>query len=116
MAPELAKSLLRSSSTTEGLTEQKTKTQLTAKASGRVEKAEQHSRYVGEVERCRGGEDVGVVFGARLLEAMQRGVAVVFREALVFVALSGQLHRGVLRKGHTHFSAVKTLAIQVAHS
>lgn len=74
------------------------------------------SRYVGEVERCRGGEDVGVVFGARLLEAMQRGVAVVFREALVFVALSGQLHCGVLGKGHAHFSAVETLAVQVAHS
>lgn len=74
------------------------------------------SRYVGEVKRGRWGEDVGVVFGARLLEAVQRGVAVVFCEALIFVALSGQLHRGVLGKGHTHFSSVKTLAVQVAHS
>lgn len=68
------------------------------------------------MERCRGGEDVRVVFGARLLEAMKRGVAVVFRQALVFMALSGQLHRGVLGKGHAHFSAMKTLAVQVAHS
>lgn len=74
------------------------------------------SRYVGEVKRCRWGEDVGVVLGARLLEAVQRGVAVVFREALVLVALSGQLHRGVLRKCHAHFSSVETLAVQVAHS
>lgn len=87
-----------------------------AEAYGRLEKAARGSRYVGEVQRCRGGEDVGVVLGARLLEAMQRGVAVVLGEALVFVALSGQLHRGVLRKGHAHFSAVETLAVQVAHS
>lgn len=54
------------------------------------------SRDVGEVERRRWGEDVGVVLGAWLLEAVQWGVAVVFCEALIFVALSGQLHRGVL--------------------
>lgn len=30
-----------------------------------------NSRYVGEVERCRGREDVGVIFGARLFETVQ---------------------------------------------
>lgn len=98
MAPELAKSLLRSSSTTEGLRAQrKTKNLLqSANIDRHREKSVRDSRYVGEVKRCRWGEDVGVVFGAWLLEAVQRGVAVVFREALVLVALSGQLHRGVL--------------------
>lgn len=83
---------------------------------GGWEEAEPGSRYVGEVQRGRRREDVGVVFGARLLEAVQRGVAVVLGQALVLVALSGQLHRGVLGKGHAHFSAVETLAVQVAHS
>ena len=31
-----------------------------------------YSRYVGEVECCGGREDVGVIFGAGLLEAVQR--------------------------------------------
>lgn len=76
---------------------------------------QQHSRYVGQVECCGGWEDVGVIFGARLLETMQGGVAVVLGEALVLVAFPGQLHRGVFGKGHAHVSAVKTLAVQVAH-
>lgn len=46
---------------------------------------------------------------------MQGGVAVVLGEALVLVAFPGQLHRGVFGKRHAHVSAVKTLAIQVAH-
>lgn len=75
-----------------------------------------HSRYVGEVECCRGREDVGVIFGAGLLEAVQRGVAVVLGQALVLVALSGQLHGGVFGGSHTHGPAVEALAIQVAHS
>ena len=33
---------------------------------------QQHSRYVGEVECCGGWEDVRVIFGAGLLEAVQR--------------------------------------------
>lgn len=74
-----------------------------------------HSRDVGEVECRRRWEDVGVIFGARLLEAMQRGVAVVLCEALVLMAFSGQLHGGVFGKRHTHVPAMKTLAIQVAH-
>ena len=72
-------------------------------------------RYVGEVEGGGGREDVGVVLGAGLLEAVQRGGAVVLGEALVFVALPGQLHRGVLGQGDAHGSAVQTLAVQVTH-
>lgn len=55
-----------------------------------------HSRYVREVERCRGWEDVGVIFGAGLLETMQRRVAVILCEALVLVAFSGKLNCCVL--------------------
>lgn len=67
------------------------------------------------MECRRRWEDVGVIFGAGLLEAMQRGVAVVLCEALVLMAFSGQLHGGVFGKRHTHVPAMKTLAIQVAH-
>lgn len=74
-----------------------------------------HSRYVGEVECRRRREDVGVIFGARFLEAMQRGVAVVLCEALVLMAFSGQLHGCMFGKCHTHVPAMKTLAVQVAH-
>lgn len=74
-----------------------------------------HSRNVGEVERRRRREDVGVVFGAGLLEAVQRRVAVVLGEALVLVAFPGQLHGGVFGEGHANFPAVETLAVQVAH-
>lgn len=76
---------------------------------------QQNSRYVGEVECCRGWEDVGVILGAGLLETVQRRVAVVLCEALVLVTFSGQLHCGVLRQRHAHGPAVKPLAVQVAH-
>lgn len=45
---------------------------LEGRAGMKMKLLQQHSRYVGEVERCRGWEDVGVIFGARLLEAVQR--------------------------------------------
>lgn len=76
----------------------------------------QHSRYVGEVERCRGGEDVGVIFGARFLKTMQWWVAEILGEALVLMAFSGQLNGCVFGQRHTHGPAMKTLAVQVAHS
>lgn len=67
------------------------------------------------MERRRRREDVGVVFGAGLLEAVQRRVAVVLGEALVLVAFPGQLHGGVFGEGHANVPAVETLAVQVAH-
>lgn len=54
-----------------------------------------NSRYVGEVECCRGREDVGVIFGARFFETVQWRVAVVLCETLVLMAFSRQLHCGV---------------------
>lgn len=67
------------------------------------------------MERGRRREDVGVIFGAGLLEAVQRRVAVVLGEALVLVAFSGQLHGGVFGESHAHVPAVQALAVQVAH-
>ena len=65
---------------------------------------------------CGGGwEDVGVVLGSGLLEAVQRRAAVVLGEALVLVALTGQLDGGVLGQGHTDGLPMHLLLVQVAH-
>lgn len=74
-----------------------------------------NSRDVGEVECCRGREDVRVIFGAGLLEAVQRGVAVVLGQALVLVAFSGQLHAGVFGRRDAQRLPVQLLSTQVAH-
>lgn len=72
-------------------------------------------RDVGEVQGGRGGEDVGVVFGAGLLEAVQGGVAEVLGQSLVLVAFTGKLDTHVLGHGDAYGPAVKLLAVQVAH-
>lgn len=63
----------------------------------------------------RGWEDVGVVFGAGLLEAVQGGVAVVFGQALVLVAFTGELHAGVFGQRDAQRLPMQLLAAQVAH-
>jgi len=73
------------------------------------------SRDVGQVQGGGGGEDVGVVLGAGLLEAVQGGAAVVLGQALVLVALAGQLHAAVLGRRDAQRLPVKLLAAQVAH-
>lgn len=72
-------------------------------------------RDVGEVQGGRRREDVGVVFGAGLLEAMQGGVAVVFGQPLVLVAFSGKLDAGVFGQRDAQRLPVQPLAVQVAH-
>ena len=72
-------------------------------------------RDVGQVQGGGRGEDVGVVLGAGLLEAVQRGAAVVLGQPLVLVALAGQLHTAVLGERDAHRLPVQTLAVQVAH-
>lgn len=60
-------------------------------------------------------EDVGVVLGARLFEAMERRGGEVFSESLVLVSLSGQLHCGVFGQSHTQRLPMQLLTIQVTH-
>ena len=72
-------------------------------------------RDVGQVQGGGGGEDVGVVLGAGLLEAVQRGAAVVLGQTLVLVAFAWQLHAAVLGERDAHRLPVQTLPVQVAH-
>lgn len=72
-------------------------------------------RDVREVQGGRRWEDVGVVFGARLLEAVQGGAAVVFGQTLVLVAFTGQLDTGVFGQRDAERLPVQPLAVQVAH-
>lgn len=72
-------------------------------------------RDVGEVQSGRWGEDVGVIFGARFLEAVQRGVAVVFGQALVLMAFTGKLNVRVFGQCDAERLPIKLLTIQVAH-
>lgn len=114
MAPELENSILRSSSTTEGL---KTTTDLSGvHHTLHVLQMLSDLRDVGEVQGGRGWEDVGVVFGARLLEAVQGGVAVVFGQALILVAFTGKLDVGVFGQRDAQRLPMQPLTVQVAHS
>lgn len=60
-------------------------------------------------------EDVGVVLGAWLFEAMKRRVAVVLGEPLILMTFTWQLHSGVFGKGDPQSLAIQLLPIQVAH-
>lgn len=60
-------------------------------------------------------EDVGVVFGAGLLEAVQGGAAVVFGQTLVLVALTGKLDTGVFGQRDPEGRPMQPLAVKVAH-
>lgn len=75
----------------------------------------QHLRDIGQVQGSRGREDVLEVLGARLLEAVQWRVAVVLGQALVLLALAGQLHVLVLGQGDAHRLPVQLVAVEVAH-
>lgn len=72
-------------------------------------------RDVGEVQSGRRGEDVGVIFGARFLEAVQGRVAVVFGQALVLMAFTGKLNVHVFGQRDAERLPIKLLTIQVAH-
>lgn len=72
-------------------------------------------RDVGEVQGGGGRKDVGIVFGAGLLEAVQRGVAVVFGQALVLMSFTGKLDVGVFGQRDPERFPMQPLAIQVAH-
>lgn len=74
------------------------------------------SRDVGEVQGSRRGKDVGVVFWAGLLEAVEGRVAVVFGEALVLVAFARKLDAGVFGQRDAQRLPMQPLAIQVTHS
>ena len=76
---------------------------------------QRHSRDVGEVQSGRGWEDILEVLGARLLEAVQGRVSIVLGQALVLLALSGQLHAQVLRECDAHWLSVQLVPIEVAH-
>ena len=72
-------------------------------------------RDVGEVEGGRGWEDVLEILGARLFEAVQRGIAEVLGQALVIQTVAGQCHRLVLGQSHADDLAVHLLPVQMAH-
>ena len=76
---------------------------------------QRHSRDVGEVQSGRGWEDVLEVLGARLLEAVQGRVSIVLGQALVLLALAGQLHALVLRECDAHWLSVQLVPIEVTH-
>lgn len=73
------------------------------------------SRDVGEMESRGGREDVGVVLGAWLFEAVKRRVAVVLGEPLILMAFTWQLYRGVFGKGDPQSLTIQFLPVQVAH-
>lgn len=60
-------------------------------------------------------KDVGIVLRARLLEAVQGGVTVVFGQALVLMALTRKLDAAVFGQRDAKRLPVKPLAVQVAH-
>ena len=72
-------------------------------------------RDVGEVQRRRRRENVGVILAAGLLEAVQRRVAKVFGEAGVRLTLLRHLHLGVLGRGHADLLAPQLEFVQVQH-
>lgn len=74
-----------------------------------------HLRDVGQVERGRWWENVGVVLRTRLLEAVQWRATIVFGQTLVLVAFTWQLDAAVLGQRNTQRFPVKLLATQMAH-
>jgi len=73
------------------------------------------SRDVGEMESRGRREDVGVVLGAWLFEAVKRRVAVILGEPLILMAFTWQLYRGVFGKSGPQSLTIQFLPIQVAH-
>lgn len=72
-------------------------------------------RNVGQVQGRGWREDVGVVLGARLFEAVKRRGGEVFSESLVLMSLSGKLHCGVFGQSHTQRLPMQLLSIQITH-
>lgn len=70
---------------------------------------------VGQVQRRRRRVDIGIVLAARLLEAVQVAVAIVFGEASVGLAVFWQLHRCVFRRHHANGLAPELGLVQVVH-
>ena len=62
-------------------------------------------RDIGQVQRRRGREDVGVVLASRLLEAMQSRVAEVLGQTGIRLSLLWHLHLGVFGCGDSNLFA-----------
>jgi hypothetical protein len=73
-------------------------------------------RYIGQVESCTWGKDVVEIFGARLLETMQRRRAKVLGEAGVGRAIFGQLYGQVLGGKDSYLFLPQFAAIQIGLS
>lgn len=114
-APQLENNTRRSSSTTEGLKHKHPQVRVGQQSGHSAALVPDHLRDVGQVECGRWRENVGVVLGARLLEAVQWRAAIVFGQTLVLVAFTRQLDAAVLGQRNTQRFPVKLLATQMAH-
>lgn len=114
-APQLENNTRRSSSTTEGLKHKHSQVRVWQHFGRSATLLQDHLRDVGQVERGRWRENVGVVLRARLLEAVQWRATIVFGQTLVLVAFTRQLDAAVLGQRNTQRFPVKLLATQMAH-